>query len=77
MCVSDAGTLFVWGGGESNQLGNDRLKNMSNPIQFTESQAPESENENEVGLDRMCAKRLVQVSTGSFHTAALRADGLV
>eukprot|EP00945_MAST-04E_sp_MAST-4E-sp1_P007226 g7226.t1 len=50
---------------------------MSNPIQFTESQAPESENENEVGLDRMCAKRLVQVSTGSFHTAALRADGLV
>jgi alpha-tubulin suppressor-like RCC1 family protein len=77
MAVSDAGTMYAWGGGESNQLGNDRLKNIALPIELSESQPPESENENEVGLDRMCAKRLVQISTGSFHTAALRADGYV
>jgi len=77
MCVSDAGTLFAWGGGESNQLGNDRLKNISLPIRFDENAAPESENENESGLDRMCSKRLVQVACGSFHTVAVRTDGMV
>ena len=76
MCVSDAGTLFAWGGGESNQLGNDRLKNISLPIRFDENATPESENENEHGLDRMCSKRLVQVACGSFHTVVVRTDGM-
>ena len=77
MCLSDAGTLFAWGGGESNQLGNDRLKNIALPLHFDENLAPESENENETGLDRMCSKRLVQVACGSFHTVVVRTDGAV